>query len=167
MKAIELTRGYIAKISDEDFEEISKYKWHIIFKRKNGKPYANTSIHISGSGKNRKKKNITMHRMVAKTDTHVDHINGDTLDNQRSNLRSCSNSQNHMNIPKMNKTTTSKYKGVSKRKNTNKWRVVIRVSGKHMELGSFDSEVIAAKVYNEAAIKHHGEFANLNILDED
>jgi hypothetical protein len=167
MKLIELTKGYFAKIDDEDFVEVSKYKWHVLFKRKGGKPYANTSIHISGSGKNRKKKNINLHKLIMKTTNHVDHKNGDTLDNQKINLRECNNSQNHMNIPKIKKKTASKYKGVSFRKEHkySKWRATIRVNGKSMELGCFVTEIEAAKAYNEAATKYHGEFANINNLE--
>lgn len=168
MKLIELTKGYFAKIDDEDFEEISKYKWHVLFKRKDGKPYANTSIHISGSGKNRKKKNTNMHKLIMKTINHVDHKSGDTLDNQRQNLRECNNSQNHMNIPKMKKKTASKYKGVSRKESNrfSKWRATIRVSGKGVELGCFVTEKEAAEAYNKAALKYHGEFASINNLDE-
>ncbi len=166
MKLIELTKGLFAKIDDEDFEEISKYKWHALFKRKGGKPYANTSVHISGSGKNRKKKNINMHKLIMKTTKHVDHKNGDTLDNQKNNLRECNNSQNHMNIGKIKKKTTSKYKGVSQRKQDIKWRATIRINGKHKELGYFFTEKEAAEAYNKAASEYHREFANINSFEE-
>jgi hypothetical protein len=164
MKLIELTKGYFAEIDDQDFEEISKYKWHVVFKRKDGKPYAQTSIHVSGSGKNRIKYNLVMHRIILKTKSHIDHKNGDTLDNTKNNLRECNNSQNHMNIPKMKHKTSSRYKGVSWKKSENKWRATIRVNGKQIELGRFDTEEKAAEAYNQAAIKYHGAFANLNIF---
>jgi len=91
----------------------------------------------------------------------VDHIKGDSLNNRRSNLRSCTNQQNQFN-QKPQKGRTSKYKGVVKRKNRAKYQARIWLNGKGISLGAFSSEIAAARAYNKAALKYFGEFACLN-----
>jgi hypothetical protein len=93
----------------------------------------------------------------------VDHINGDTLDNRRANLRICSVSQNAMNQAPQ-RIKRSKYKGVTRHKK--KWLSQInqRVAGKqkHTHLGLYDSEEDAARAYDKKAKELYGEFALLN-----
>lgn len=161
MAEIDLSRGLKSKVDDEDILLISKYKWHVVYKREGGKPYAETSVHISGSKKLRKKKNYMMHKIILKTNKHVDHKNGDTLDNRRENLRECNNSQNHMNISKNKGKYTSKFKGVVLKPN-GKYEANISAGGKHIYLGKFLTEKEAAEAYNEAAKQIHGDFALLN-----
>lgn len=96
----------------------------------------------------------------------VDHINNNRLDNQKSNLRIVTRSQNMMN-KSVYKNSTSKFKGVSWNKNTNKWRSVIGLNGKYYHLGVFENEFEAAKAYNKKAIELFKEFANLNIIGDD
>ena len=93
----------------------------------------------------------------------VDHINSDSLDNRRSNLRVCTVSQNNMNSA-IGRNNKSGYKGVSWDKTNKKWRAGIKAKGKSVSLGSFNSKKDAARAYNEAAKKAYGEFAKLNIL---
>lgn len=90
-----------------------------------------------------------------------DHIDGDGLNNQRSNLRVCTIQQNSQSRKKQ-KGTTSKYKGVSFDRQHRKWQVSIRVNHKHIHLGRFRSESAAARCYNKAALKYFGEFALTN-----
>jgi hypothetical protein len=104
----------------------------------------------------------------------VDHINRDKLDNRRSNLRLASRSQNEANKRKRRTQsggkTTSRYKGVSFMKDwgtvvrTKPWRATITVDKKIIALGVYSTEEEAARVYNEAAKKHFGEYAYLNIV---
>ena len=91
----------------------------------------------------------------------VDHINHDGLDCRRENLRACTVSQNGMNRL-INKRKTSLFKGVVWNKARKKWRSQIKKDGKLLHLGSFESEVSAAKAYNEGAKKIFGEFAFFN-----
>jgi hypothetical protein len=89
----------------------------------------------------------------------VDHINGDTLDNRRANLRVCTKSENNRNRRKLH-PTTSRFKGVYK--NTKPWIALIECNGKQFVLGRFASEEEAALAYDKAAKEHFGSFARLN-----
>lgn len=95
----------------------------------------------------------------------VDHINGIKDDNRWENLRECTKSQNGANRG-LQENNTSGYRGVYWHKTKKKWRAVIRKQGKRYYLGEFFCPKVAAKVYNAAAIKHHGPFAYLNDVRE-
>ena len=103
-----------------------------------------------------------MHRLImdAQERQEIDHADGNGLNNQKDNLRFCTHSQNHMN----RKPTkgSSKYKGVSWHKAAKKWNARITLNKKTVSIGYFDSEIIAAKAYDEKAIELFGEFAKLN-----
>jgi hypothetical protein len=96
----------------------------------------------------------------------VDHKNSDSLDNRRDNLRLATRSQNLYNKPKTKAKTYSSFKGVTFRKNRRRWLAAINSNGKRIFLGSFDSEIDAARAYDNAALKYHGEFARLNFSEE-
>lgn len=95
----------------------------------------------------------------------IDHINGDRSDNRIANLRLASRVQNLANRQKQ-KDTSSKYKGVYWNKKEKKWKASIRTEGKKIHLGYFVSEELAAKAYDEAAKKLHGDYAKLNFKEE-
>lgn len=103
-----------------------------------------------------------MHREIVGTPEGMDtdHINGDKLDNRRSNLRICTHAQNGANRGPQ-KNGSSGYKGVSY--HCKKWRVQICINGKTKRLGGFNSLLDAAKAYDKAARKYHGEFARTNV----
>ena len=90
----------------------------------------------------------------------VDHVNHDTLDNRKSNLRVCSNRENMMN--QVQNGGSSKYKGVSFSKKQRKYAAYISIDRRRRHLGTFETEEEAAIAYNTAAIEHYGEFAYLN-----
>ena len=93
----------------------------------------------------------------------LDHIDNDRLNNRRENLRAATSQQNSSNRTSA-KNSSSKYLGVSWCRRRKKWQVNIRLDGKLKYLGIFTCEKDAASIYNLAAIEHHGEFANLNII---
>lgn len=155
----------VALVDDEDFEWLSQFKWHPRapdLKTGNHSFYACTSARgqaESGSGSRK------MHRFIVQGTGDVDHINGDGLDNRRSNLRTCSSSQNSANSRKSVHLKSSRYKGVSLRKREKKWVARIRKSGVLIHLGRFTEEISAALAYNAKALELFGEFAKLNIID--
>lgn len=105
---------------------------------------------------------INLARWIMNAPAHlkVDHINRDPFDNRRSNLRLCTTSQNNMNRPPKN-GSRSMFKGISFDIRANKWRVQIK-KNRVIHIGLFVDELDAAKAYNKAAKKYHGEFAWLN-----
>jgi len=92
----------------------------------------------------------------------VDHINHDGMDNRRANLRAATHSQNMYHRGKRLGATQSKYKGVYWRKRNRKWQALITFQKEKIYLGYFRNEIDAAKAYDRAARKYHGEFASLN-----
>ena len=105
---------------------------------------------------------VYMHRLImGLPEQNIDHKNGDKLDNRRSNLRLCTQSQNMANtgISKANKTG---YKGVFWRKERAKFVAYIVVNRKRKHLGYFTQAIDAAKVYDQAAMEAWGEFAIVN-----
>ncbi len=100
-----------------------------------------------------------MHRLLAnpKKGEHIDHANGNTLDNRRSNLRICSHAENMRNRAG-SRFSKSGIKGVSLDR-CGKWRARIEFDHKRYDLGFFDSAQQAATAYAVAATKLHGDFA--------
>lgn len=161
MKLIKLTQGYYTKVDDADFDWLSKYPWRIYHPR-NMYFYARTGY--DGN---------LMHRIIMRLNNSklcVDHIDHDGLNNQRSNLRVCTHAEN-MRHRKSANNSSSKYLGVCLIKAYNKngtfrtyYYATIKYSDKQTHLGCFKDERRAAIEYDKAAIIHHKEFANLNIL---
>lgn len=159
MKKIPLSKGKFALVDDADFDWLNQWKWSVT---KNGKHhfYAERS-RVDSNGK---RSNIRMHRLIlGLTDRSIlaDHIDGNGLNNQRSNLRPCTSSQNHMNSHTA-RSSSSIYKGVGWFSSENKWRA--RIGTKHIGLfpGTAEGEISAAIAYNEHATILYGEFACLN-----
>lgn len=156
MKKIPLTQGKFATVDDDQQEMLSKFKWHV-----NRGRYAVTNI---GGRKN--KTRIFMHHMVLGRPLDgmvVDHINGDSTDNRKDNLRICTQAENVRN-QKIRKDSPFGYKGVM-RNGKNGFMARIRSNGKVIYIATFRTAVEAAKAYNEAAIKYHGNFAYLNVIN--
>lgn len=159
MKEIPLTQGKVALVDDDDFERVNQHKWYC------NHGYAYRSVNI---GKKKYIK-VAMHRFINNTpdELETDHINGNKLDNRKCNLRNCTAKQNKWNT-KIIASNTTGYKGVDIRKRKRKngiyesIRATIYVDGKLKYLGKFDDLEDAARAYNREAIKHFGEFANLN-----
>lgn len=151
-KKIPLTHGKFALVDDEDFDFLNQWKWYAAFDGFNY--YAQRNIRISKN----KRKMIRMHRFILRYTgkKSIDHINCNSLDNRKSNLRICTQSQNSGNILKRAKTFTG-IKGVNK--NGKKFRARICYNRKLIHLGTFDTIEKASDVYKNAAIKYFGEFA--------
>lgn len=110
-----------------------------------------------------------MHRAItnAPKGMDVDHINGNTRDNRRENLRVCTHAQNlAAGRPAKRANSKSKYNGVGWNKSANQWMARIRINGKLTYLGCFKDETAAARAYDKAAREHFGEFARLNFPTE-
>lgn len=148
-----LTSGYVAVVDEDDYEELSRWKWSATGGKR-------TYAYRQDNGKM-----VRMHRYLLKPPSNmdVDHIDGDGLNNRRSNLRIATRSQNNQNQRAI-RGGTSIFKGVSLHRETLRWRTHICVNGRSTHIGYFASEVEAALAYNVAAERHFGEFAKLNIV---
>lgn len=154
MKTIKLTKGAVAIVDDEDFDELNKHKWHL-----HSEGYA---IRTVWNGKE-KQTRLRMHRVIMKTPDGMDtdHLNGNRIDNRKENLRICTRSQNLRNSQKRS-DNKSGYKGVAFHNFSGLFHAYIRVNKRQISLGYYKFPDDAAKAYNEAAKKYFGEFAKLN-----
>lgn len=155
MKLIELTQGKFAMVDDEDYELLIQYRWQ--YHKSSG--YAVHSFRVNPN----KTDLISMQRFLLGSDikSRIDHKDLNRLNNQRSNLRFCTLSQNQYNREKQ-KNNTSGYKGVTYRKDNDRYQSYIGVNNNRIHLGYFKTPEEAALRYNVAAKEYHGEFANLN-----
>ena len=96
----------------------------------------------------------------------VDHINNNSLDNRKSNLRIVTHRQNCLNTRPKTKNTTSRYKGGSWDKESKKWRALITHKGRRISIGRFKNETDAARTYDKTAKELNGDYAYLNFTDK-
>jgi hypothetical protein len=160
MKEIVLTQNKVALVDDEDYDKVNMYNWQAHRNYRGNSWYAATNIYLTRDNTT----TLKMHRFIMNLtdiDPDIDHIDGDGLNNQKSNFRFCSQSQNNMNSKKR-LNTSSIYKGVCLFRRTGKWLAYIDKDYVRHHLGYFDNETDAALAYNKAAIELFGEFARLN-----
>ncbi len=150
MKEIQLTQNKTALVDDEDFEMLSKFKWYAYF---GNSWYAKTNI---------KCQSVHMHQLLLPNVIMIDHIDRNGLNNQRENLRVCTHTQNQSNSG----PRKGKYKGVSYKKEQNRFVAQIQKHGKKVHIGYFNIETEAALAYDEAARVLFGEFAYLNFKED-
>jgi hypothetical protein len=174
LKEIKLTRGKVAKVSDEDYDWLSQYKWSASPTDGGARFDAKTTLYKKWDDGYKWRRSQLMSRMImdAKRGEVVDHINNDPLDNRRSNLRISTHQQNTWNRRKSRtyhgSPPTSKFMGVTKSttkkkgKEYNYWRAQINHDGKIRYIGQFETEKEAAEAYDKEAQKLRGEYANLN-----
>ncbi len=137
-------------VDDEDFEFLNQFYWQV---DKNN----TVKTHKNYTGE------TLIHRLIMKPSkgVEIDHIDGNRLNNQKSNLRFATSSQNKINRG-ARKDNKSGFKGVSWHKQRNTWTARIMIDGNYKHLGLFKDKLEAAKIYNQYALKHYGEYAWLN-----
>ncbi len=163
-KQILLTQGKVAIIDDDDYEAISEHKW---LAHKSGlrmvRYYAERQVRYGT-----KQVLVGMHRdimgLVIGDGLQIDHANGDGLDNRRSNLRICTQSQNNANSRRLASDRSCNFRGVQyvSRARTKPWLARIRCKNKLHYLGYFATEEEAARVYDKKSMEFFGEFARTN-----
>lgn len=161
MRKILLTQGKIALVDEEYFEKINKFKWYAWnYNKKNGF-YALRNILI-----NNKRSTISMHKEIMGSSNNlcIDHINGNGLDNRKSNLRFCTRQQNQFNRKYHNKNNKLKTKGIIWDKQRKKFRAEIKFNRKLIYLGRYNTLPEARQARKTAELKHFGEFAERNMI---
>jgi len=157
MRIINLTKGKITLVDDEDYESImNEGSWYTV-------QYDRYFYAQRNTGKRPNRKLLYLHNFIMQPPPGflVDHINHDGLDNQKHNLRIVTPSQNQMNR-RIHSNNKSGYKGIYQNKNTHKWSAEIQVDGKRISKYGFIYPEDAARAYDELAREYHGEFAVLN-----
>jgi len=159
-RRIYLGEGIWTILDEEDYYRLRSFKWIVHGSGRSGENLYAVRFKLVEPYKTTL---VSMHREIMKpTDNRfVDHINCNSLDNRRSNLRFVTRTQNGQNRRKK-KNTTSRFVGVNFSKPESKWRCRISYQGKRIQLGRFASEIAAARAYDQAAKKYYGEFARLN-----
>lgn len=161
MKEIPLTRGQVAIVDDEDFFRLSQFSWYA--RKSRLTYYANRTIKVNG-----RNRTIQMHREVlGLTDSKIysDHIDGNGLNNQKSNLRPATCAQNLSNRGRPSRGNLP-YKGIGFDNRYGNWYGVICCNYKKKRLGTYATPEEAARAYDKAARELFGEFARLNFPDE-
>jgi hypothetical protein len=162
MKLISLPHGHFTMVDDGDFEWLNKWHWFLKY-NKSGIPYVVRNQHKAENGI--KHTTIRMQRQILGLlngdDRQADHIDGNTLNNQRYNLRACTQQQNAWNRGRWIKNKSG-FKGVSFHAASGKWQAQACLNLHVIYLGLYLDKLDAAHAYNEFASKHHGQFARLN-----
>lgn len=154
MKLIKMKHGFETMVDDIDFDVLSGFSWRV-YRANGGKWRVNTTVRL-----NSKYISVELPRVIMFPPRNmvVDHKDGNTLDNRRSNLRICTHIENLWN-QKVYKNHSTGLKGIYFDKN--KWSVRgTMVNGKRNYLGRFCCPLLAKMAYDKALVEHHGEFAN-------
>jgi hypothetical protein len=150
VRRIPLGGGLFATVDARDYKRLSKYKWCVLSKC--GAPYA---VRRTKDGRM-----VYMHReiMRASKGSFVDHLDHNTLNNRRCNLRICTQAENQANAG--HRGSASGYVGV--KRVGKKWEGEINLKGKRYYLGRFDDPADAARARDRKAYELHGKYAYLN-----
>jgi hypothetical protein len=159
MKAIPLSQGKFALVDDSDFEHLSQFQW-------SARQDRNTWYAFRSQKKAGKRGSVDMHRFIMglqKGDPRrVDHIDGNGLNNQRSNLQICTHKENSYKF--FRKLPRSGFRGVCWNRVSKKWQASLRHDGKKRCIGYFDDPAEAAKAYDAEVIRLRGPFAVTNTM---
>lgn len=164
--AVVLTRNNIkVLVDDEDIELVEQFSWYAFHVHGKNLWYALSHFDNPETGK---KSQVRMHRLILKPSMGmlVDHVNGDGLDNRRSNLRVASYGQNARNRHSF-PNNTSGYRGVTFNRAKRKWDAFISIDGRNHRVGRSKDVEVAARLYDTAAREHYGDFATFNFPRED
>ncbi len=162
-RTIPLTQGKVAIVDIEDYERLACFKWAAL--RRGRQHIIWHAVRYAGGGR-RNQHYSYMHREVinARAEFVVDHIDGDGLNNRRSNLRECTTPQN---VRSQIKRQGQEYKGITFSKKEQKWIAQIKNESVARRIGTFDKAIDAARAYDRAAILYHGDFARINFPRSD
>lgn len=154
-REMSLSRGLVALVDAADYEWLSQWKWSAV--RCSGRFYACRVKTVSG-----KQTMLLMHRVLldAPKGLVVDHINGDTVDNRRGNIRLCTQKDNAQNVRRHKDKVSKGPKGVELRPGRNRWVATHR----GVYIGSFLTEQDASAAYDAAALAYSPEFCRPNNL---
>jgi hypothetical protein len=158
-REIPLTQGQVAIVDAADYEWLNQWKWCAAWMPSTKSFYV---VRRPRKAECRTESGLWMHReilsLTRENKSLVDHVNGNSLDNRRCNLRTATHSQNTMNARAKRGSSTG-LKGVSWNKNRKRFEARIRVNGKLLFLGKFVDKHEAHSAYCKAATEHFGEFA--------
>lgn len=168
---------HAAIVDTKHWDKVKGYRWCIVKNNKHRYPYVVTTIpHPDGGwqrradGSRRKRRtSLYLHRAILgkpKEGKEIDHINHNGLDNREENLRSVTRSQNVWNS-RSQENSSSRYKGVSWKKQENRWRSTIFYNGKQINIDQFICEEQAARAHDKKALELYGEYACINFPRED
>lgn len=156
MREIKLKNSNKFALVDNDvYEQLNQHEWR----------YHKRGYAVRWAKTEKGRLFLSMHRVIMQTpsEMHTDHRDGDGLNNRRGNLRVCTQNQNMFNRV-THKNNKCGYKGVYWQVGHEKWRVTVYKNKRKIHVGYFTDLIEAAEAYNEAALKHYGEFARLNIF---
>lgn len=158
MREIPLTRGYVAMVDDEDYERVSNIHWHAVIHRK--KVYAQRPLYKQTGP-------ASLHRFIldAPKGFEVDHIDGNSLNCTRKNMRLCDHYGNSQNRA-TSTLSKSGFKGVYWDKGRRKWKAEIQAYKRTYKLGRYALVEDAARAYDAKARELHGQFARLNFPND-